>query len=41
MAEQINKLFKVSCLKTGIKKGGIDLLTTHFRNPEIKQLSLF
>lgn len=40
-AEQIEKLFSVSCRKVGILNEGLPLSAEAFRNPDERQLSLF
>ncbi len=41
LAEQMANLFRISRMKAGIENRIAPLSTAHFRNPEIKQLSLF
>lgn len=40
-AEQIKKLFELSCSKYGMGKNRIKLSTEHFKNPHDKQIKLF
>jgi len=40
-AEQVAKMFEISCRKNGIDKNRVNLSTEKFNNPYKKQLELF
>ena len=40
-AEEVKNIFKISCRKLGINKERLILSTSHFRNPDKKQMDLF